>query len=830
MAGFLQVPGWALPLLRRLLYGWVRTTVFPEHPQELGLDPAKPVCYVLQHDHLSNLLVLFQEAQLAGLPSAEAPLHLASRGFPHAVFFLNRRHALTATARERYAHSDLMTALLHEALREGGSDIQIVPVVILWGRRPDKQESILKALFSETWRQPGPLRRLLTIILHGRSVLVRFNAPILLQGLAQAGTNEEQSLRKLSRVLRVHFRRQRQMAIGPDLSHRNTQVETLLAAPPVRQAIAAEAGKHGIAISDAERRARRFALEIASDYSYGIVRAIEIFLSWLWAHLYDGIEIHNIDAVTQIAPSHGIVYVPTHRSHIDYLLLSHMLHRQGLTPPYIAAGDNLNMLLVGPLLRRCGAFFLRRSFKGEPLYAAVFDEYLHLMLTRGFPLKYFIEGGRSRSGRTLTPKAGILGMTVRSFVREHARPLVFVPVYIGYEKVIEGRTYVRELAGKPKQRESLWGVLQSARKIKRVFGTAHINFGRPLALAGFLDAFRPDWDAAADARLEWAREATHCAATELARRLNEAAVINPVNLIALALLPTPRHTADEQVLNRLLAHYQALAAGAPYSTRTVPCALAPRQIVAYVVRLGVAERLSHPLGDLIRVSEGEAPLLAYFRNNVLHLFALPALIACLLNHNRTLGVERVREAVGGIYGLMRAELFLRWSPQELPAAIAAVIDVFVERGLLRREQGGRLCAPEPNSAESAELRLLGETIRPVLERHFLTLALLQHGGSGRRTRRALENDCYLLAQRLTLLYEFNTPEQSEIANFSALIAQLVDSDLLREDDSGLLHFDERITTPLAHTELVLPAEARQTIMRMACAGEAMAGVSRIADL
>ena len=149
-----------------------------------------------------------------------------------------------------------------------------------------------------------------------------------------------------------------------------------------------------------------------------------------------------------VAPGQEIVYLPCHRSHIDYLLLSYLIYRNGLTPPHIAAGDNLDMPLVGGLLRRGGAFFLRRSFKGEPLYAAVFHEYLHLMLARGFPIEYFIEGGRSRTGRTLAPKAGILGMTIASFVRSHSRPLVFVPVYVGYERIIEGDTYVRELAGR----------------------------------------------------------------------------------------------------------------------------------------------------------------------------------------------------------------------------------------------------------------------------------------------------------------------------------------------------------------------------------------------
>jgi glycerol-3-phosphate O-acyltransferase len=817
MATFFRAPGWVLPLARRVLYLWVRPTVFPKDPQSLGVDPSRPVCYVLQDHRYSNRLVLSAEALRCGLPSAEAPLTLGGVRFARSAFFLNPKPMLAGTARERYAPPAMMEALVREALFGDGADLQIVPVVILWGRRPDKEESILRALFSETWRQAGALGHLLTILLNGRNVLVRFNAPISLHALAREQLGQEQALRKLSRVLRVHFRRQREMAIGPDLSHRNTQIETLLQAPAVRLAIADEAARLVIPIDEAERRARRFALEIASDYSYGAVRALELFLSWLWNRLYDGIEIHNIDVVTQIAPGHGIVYVPTHRSHVDYLLLSYCLHRQGLTPPHIAAGANLNMLLIGPLLRRCGAFFLRRSFKGEPLYAAVFHEYLHLMMSRGFPLEYFIEGGRSRSGRMLTPKAGILGMTVRSFIREHARPLVFVPIYIGYEKVIEGRTYVRELSGKPKQRESLWGVLQSARQIRKIFGKVHINFGRPLPLAGFLDSYHPDWASAPAGEDDWPRLATRDAAIELARRLNEAAVINPVNLIALALLATPRHTADEVALKRLLAHYEAIVRDAPYSQVTIACPLSPDAIVDYCRRLRIVERIDHPLGALIALRESQSALLAYYRNNVLHVFALPALIACLATQNRDLGSERIAQAVAGIYGLLQTELFLRWPAAELEAATRAIVDVFVARGLLVRDERGLISAPEPNSQEFVELKAIGEAIRTTLERHFLTLALLQQSGSGSRSKRTLENDCHLLAQRLALLYATSDAAYSEVTTFSALIVHLIDADFLSEDERGLLSFDERLLTPLKYAELVLPVEARQTIRRMASA-------------
>ena len=810
-----RVSKWFIPLARRLLYAWVRTSVFADDARRL-IDPTKPVCYVLQDRHFSNLLVLFEETRRAGLPFADAGLTIGVQRLAHAFFFLNRDRGPAARTPGAGSPSSIPGGLIRLALAEPQVDVQLVPVVILWGRSPAQQDSILKALFSEAWRPPGVWRQFLAVLLHGRQVLVRFSPPTSLQDLLRGGLDEEQARRKLSRVFRVHFRRQRQMAIGPDLSHRNTQVSAILASEQVARAMAEEAATHGIPLLAAKGRAADFALEIASDYSYGVVRALEILLTWLWTRLYDGIEVHNFATVTRIASGQEVVYVPCHRSHIDYLLLSYLIHRQGLSPPHVAAGDNLNLPLLGSLLRRGGAFFLRRSFKGQALYAAVFDAYLHLMLARGFPIEYFIEGGRSRSGRMLVPKAGILGMTVRSFIREHVRPLVFIPTYIGYEKVIEGRTYVDELAGQPKQRESLLGLLQSARRIKRIFGKVHVNFGEPLALASLLDQQHPDWRTESTHQPDWARNATRLAAAELAKRINEAAVINPVNLLALVLLATPKHTADEGALLRLLGHYQALHALAPYAPVTIGCEADPQQIIAYGERLAIVERFRDPLGDLIRIPATQAPLLAYFRNNVLHLVALPAVLACLLSHNHELEDKRVRQAVAGICRLMRAELFLRWSDDALQDATEKIIEVLAGRSLLRRRvEHGSLAAPEPVSQEFAELHLLGEAIRPLLERHFLTLALLQRHGSGQLTRQTLEDHCQLLAQRLSLLYDFNAPDFPEKSTFAAFIGNLIEGDFLTEGDDGRLRFDERLLTPLAHSELVLSLEARQSIRRMA---------------
>lgn len=808
-----KISSWFVPLARRVLYFWVRTTVFAEGAA--SIDPARPVCYALNDRHLSNLLVLFEESRRAGLPAAEAPLVFGPATARRSVFFVNR---------QRNGASQEFSATLVGAVRavvaDPMLDIQLVPVVILWGRSPDKQESILKALFAETWRNPGMFRQLFAILVHGRQTMVRFNAPLSLRELVHGGAaplGETQASRKVSRILRVHFRRQRQMAIGPDLSHRNTQIEMLLASDPVRLAIAEETARLGITSGEAYGRANKFALEIASDYSYGTMRALELFLTWLLEHLYDGIDTHNFDALTRIAPGQGIVYIPCHRSHVDYLLLSYLIHRNGMTAPHIAAGVNLNMPLVGSLLRRGGAFFLRRSFKGEPLYAAVFHEYLHLMLERGFPIEYFIEGGRSRTGRTLTPKAGILGMTIASYVRSHSRPLVFVPVYIGYERLIEGATYARELAGRPKQRETLWTLLTSVCKIRRIYGQVHVNFGEPLPLSGFLDGYRPNWRAERDeANGEWVRGATREAAFALATRINDAAVINPVSLVALALLATPRCTADLHGLRRLIGHFQALDSAAPYSPQRISCDRDPAQVIAHAERLGIVEQIAHPFGNLVRVVEGQAQQLPYFRNNILHIFAVPALIACLLSNNRSLDVQRLTDAVVGIYSLMRSALFLRWSEEEVLHEIQRVIGIFAERGLLRRaERPGWLLAPETNGQEFPELHMIGETLGPMLGRSFLALSLLQQRGSGKLTRTVLEKDCQLLAQRLALLHGFAETETADKSDFSNVVANLLDAELLSEDEEGLLRFDQLLLGPLAYTELVLPADARQSIRRMA---------------
>ncbi|MCC2637905.1 MAG: plsB [Moraxellaceae bacterium] len=806
-----------LLLARKLLYIFVRTTILPEDLKQLQIDPDKPVCYVLQTRFLSNLLVLETETRKLGLPRA-----LKSMGSPQlrenrSLFFLTRSDNPSPLQRNRFAYSSRFVRLLEAVRANPGLDVQLVPVTILWGRSPDKENSIFKILFADSWATPGVLKQVITILLHGRQTFVKFSAPVSMRGLVDEDQSPDITLRKLSRVLRVHFRRQREVAIGPDLSHRRILLQAILNAAPVQQAIAREMEDKKISRDKASERSLKYAREIAADYSYPVIRLFYLFLTWLWTRLYDGVDVHHFERVRHVAQDHEIVYVPCHRSHIDYLLLSYVIFQRGLMTPHIAAGDNLNMPVVGALMRGAGAFFLRRSFKGNFLYSAVFNEYLHQITIKGYSIEYFIEGGRSRTGRLLSPRAGMLSMTLRGYLRDHTRPIVFIPAYIGYEKLMEGKTYVGELAGKPKQKETIWGVFAAVRKIKKTFGKVQLSFGEPIHLDQLLDSEFAAWretPVADDQKTPWMNSTIEKLATRINTNINAAASVNPVNLLSMVLLSTPKHAMDEDALVAQVDLYRRLLARVPYSGELVVTDMNGRDIVAYGEKLKLLHRIKHPLGDLIGVNDEQAMLLTYFRNNVLHLFILPSLIACLMQHNGELTRGEILRMVRSTYRFLQSELFLPWCLESVEGVITQWLEAFVDSGLLIARDDEHLICASPTSEAYAELNVLAQAVRQNIERYYMTVSLLTQLGSGRISPKRLEDLCHLLAQRLSVLHEFSAPEFSDKALFRNFVQTLVNTGVATVDGRDHLRFDDQLITIAAESRLILSAETRHGIQQI----------------
>ncbi|MDI1301095.1 MAG: glycerol-3-phosphate 1-O-acyltransferase PlsB [bacterium] len=806
-----------LAFARKLLYMLVHTTVLPEDLKQLQLDPDKPVCYVLQTRFLSSLLVMEAETRKAGLPRAMKPMLSPHLRENRSVFFLTRSDNPSALQRNRFAYSPRFIRLVEAVRANPQLDVQLVPVTILWGRSPDKESSIFKILFADSWATPGMLKQFITILLHGRQTYVKFSPPVSVRGIVEENLSEEITLRKLARVLRVHFRRQREMAMGPDLSHRRTLVKSLLKATPVQQAITDEVADKKITREKATERAHQYADEIAADYSYPVIRIFDIVLTWLWTRLYDGVDVHHFDDVRDAAHAHEIVYVPCHRSHIDYLLLSYVLLHRGLMTPHIAAGANLNMPVVGSLLRRAGAFFLRRSFKGNFLYAAVFNEYLHLITAKGYPMEYFIEGGRSRTGRLLSPRTGMLAMTLRSYLRDHKRPIVFIPAYIGYEKLMEGQTYVGELSGKAKKKESIWGVISTVRRIKKTFGKVQLSFGEPIYLENLLDAEFEAWretPVPEDGKTPWISSTINKLAQQINTNINSAAAVNPVNLLSLVLLSTPKHAMDEEGLAKQIDLYRRLLTAVPYSDRIELTELHGQEIIAYGEQLKILRRIRHPLGDMICLDDEQALQLTYFRNNVLHLFTLPSLIACLMQQSGELHRAQVVQLVRNIYPFIQSELFLPWCNESVEKVILQWLDALAESGLLIARSSEQMICPSPNSEAYAELSVLAQGVQQNLERYYMTVSLLSQQGSGRITKKRLEDLCHLLAQRLSILHEFSAPEYSDKSLFRNFVETLINTGQVQTDDKDCLRFDHRLINIAGESRLILDAETRQTIQQI----------------
>jgi glycerol-3-phosphate O-acyltransferase len=821
--------------VRKVLGLWVRVIVKPDDAAADIVALPRPVCYVLENESQTDLAVLNNACAQLRLASPERRLVVGDHRVERAYFELMRRANFfsnrTLLRTPRYLEHLVATATLHPDF-----DLYFVPVAIFWGRAPQKESSLWRLLFTEDWGLVGRFRKVLNVIFNGRNTLVYFGDPVRLQEVVQEGMSEPRSVRRILRALRSGLRAQRASTIGPDLSHRRTLVAQILKTRSVRQAVRREMKSRAEAGRPITRRAalllaRKHGVEIAANYSHPFITFMWLLLGRLWNWLYDGVEFEHVENLDVVGDGAEIIYVPCHRSHMDYLLLSYCIYRKGFAVPHIAAGVNLNMPVIGRLLRKGGAFFLRRSFKGDPLYAVVFTQYLSFMMARGHPLEYFVEGGRSRTGRVLTPRTGMLSMTVRSFLKDPKRRVVFMPVYFGYERIVEGRTYIGELSGLPKEKESVFGLVKASVSVLRSkFGKVHVNLGAPIFLDDILQKHNPEWRTASrehdaprpdeeprggDVRAGWTGAVIDDLAISIVTGINAAAAVTPINLVATAMLATPRQSLPESVLVGQLELYQRLLREAPYSSLVTVTAESGAQMTHYAQSMGMLTRQAHGLGDIMRMNAQSAVLATYYRNNVLHLFAMPSLIACCFISNATMRTVDVQRLVWRVYPYIAAELFLRWDEAQIGPVVQSLLHAFVTLKLLDvNHDHSEWQRPAPTSLEAVRLSLLAEATIQTVERYYLVVALLLQAGSGKMGQEALEDRCTLMAQRMSVLYGLNSPEFFDTSLFRNFIHLLRRRNVVQVSEDGKLLFNELLFGVATDAQLVLSEQIRHSILQV----------------
>jgi len=773
----------------------VNSKLLPEDPiKDLEIDLEQPIYYVLQRNSTSSFLMLQEKARALGLPEPKIISKKSNKIENGSVFFLQSKMILGLGGSPIQRYQKCLFQLLEQQRSDKEIKHQLLPLSIYWGRNPGKENSFFRVIFTDT-ESASFIRKFFLFIFQGRNTFIRLTKPVDLRRVAFSETKHDVQVRKLTRTLRVHFHRLRQVAMGPLVSNRNQMVTNLIVSDTVREAINREMKKKKLTKSKATKLAKKYALEISSAYSYKAVRFMESMLTHLWNKIYDGVVVQNAELVREIASTHQVIYVPSHRSHIDYLLLSYTLYHEGLVPPHIAAGINLNFWPAGPLLRRGGAFFLRRSFGGNKLYTAVFNEYIYQLMNRGTPLEFFPEGGRSRTGRLLQPKTGLLAMTVQALLRGTRKPVAIIPVYIGYERMFEGNSYLKELRGGEKKKESFGQLLGIRKTLKQNFGKVYLNFSPPIDLNKYLDQHEPDWKdykGQVGAKPIWLTQRVSSLSELIMQRINATSRVNSISLVALVLLSSERTAVGKKELAIQLDLLLSLMKSVPYSSCTMVPTESGQALIEQAKDLGTIFEVKNPMGDIITTTEETAVLMTYYRNNIIHIFIAFSLVAsCFVNHKRVALSTLVKRCLQ-FYPFLKRELFIHWSSEDFEIQIEKTVESFIELKLLSKSDT-HIIRPNELCDELDQLLLMAEIIKPILLRYGILLTLLSSQAGKSISRRELEQHSQEVAQRLAALYSINAPESFDKDLFKTTTSVLRKTGLIKiADDNSFEVSDELV--------------------------------------
>ncbi|MDH5918689.1 glycerol-3-phosphate 1-O-acyltransferase PlsB [Vibrio splendidus] len=753
----------------------VKGTSIPSNPvEDLNIDLSKPIVYALPFRSSVDILTLQKHALELGLPDPLSKLEINGKSLQRYVFISSRKTLLQDDDYVPSSSIEVFSELLSLHAEDSDLDVQVIPATVLWGRKPGKennQKPYLQAM--------NGLEKSKAVLLAGRDCLVRFSPVVSLRYMANSHGTDNTIAHKLARVARIHFSRQKLAASGPNLPSRQALFDRLLKSEAIKKAIEDEAQAKNISIEKASKEAQDIMDEIAANFSYSLIKRGEKILGWLWNKLYQGLHISNASTVRKLAQDgHEIVYVPCHRSHMDYLLLSYVLYHEGMVPPHIAAGINLNFFPAGPIFRHGGAFFIRRSFKGNKLYSTIFREYLAELFAKGYSVEYFSEGGRSRTGRLLQAKTGMLAMTIQAMLRGMNRPVTLVPVYIGYEHVMEVATYAKELRGKRKEKENASLVIRTIRKLRN-FGKGYVNFGEPIQLNQYLNEHSPEWtkdiDPMGTSKPQWMNPVVNDLATKMMTHINDAAATNALTLCATALLASRQRALSRDSLVSQINCYLSLLKNVPYSaTFTVPKDSA-EDLVKHAESLNKFLIESDSMGDIISLDRHQSILMTYYRNNIIHLFALPSLIAQMTIRQHGLTIDAIQENVAAIYPFLKKELFLSYDEDQLESVVANIIEELVGQGMLVVSDNQVTI----NQSNSQALMLLGRTISETLQRYSIALNLLAENPD--LDKSDLEQKSQDIAQRLGRLQGINAPEFFDKGVFASMFATLKQQQYLDND-------------------------------------------------
>jgi glycerol-3-phosphate O-acyltransferase len=408
--------------------------------------------------------------------------------------------------------------------------------------------------------------------------------------------------------------------------------EDILARPAFRGGLARLARETGSSEAQTTREATRYLREIAATHSPFVIdlvgHLIRLFYTQGYARAlrYDREKLARVQALAQ---RQSVVFLPTHKSNLDHLVLQYMLHENGLPPNHTAGGINMNFFPVGQLVRRSGVFFIRRTFKDNAVYKFVLGHYIDYLIEKRFPLEWYIEGGRSRSGKLLPPRFGLLAYVVDAYRRGRTEDVALIPVSIAYDQISDVQDYAREQRGGAKRRESLGWFVGVVRRMRRRYGSIHIDFGEPLSLAKALGPPDPRAEPDPDER----NLALQKLAFEVCVRINDVTPITPTSLVTLALLGAGDQAQTvPDVMLRLRNLLWAVEHRSLPNTGLAELETSEgvERVLEALAENEVVDRFAEGSECVYRIGPERELAAAYYRNSIIHFFVSPAIVELAL--------------------------------------------------------------------------------------------------------------------------------------------------------------------------------------------------------
>ena len=542
-------------------------------------------------------------------------------------------------------------------------NIQFLPVAVVWNRRPEKLRSETMRFLLGAEDEPGPIQKMFYVASRDHEPIVQIGAPIAIEEIFEhyKNTTEERQIRAVRLLLRRYLYRESHVIRGPRIRSHSWMKKLIINSGTVQKLIQEEHIRTKTSQEKITKQVERTFEHIAARFSFGTVVMVARVCHFIWNRIYSGVDIRDedIERFQQAIREGTPILVPSHRSHLDYLLISSEFFKRGLVLPHIVAGENLAFFPVGNIFRRCGAFIIKRSFKNERIFPVIFTRYVQQLIRDGFPIEFFIEGGRSRTGKLLYPKLGVLSMvTEASSQMRNDQKVSLLPVAVSYEQIAEEKSYANELGGGKKKKESVFSIFRASKVILKRFGKVYIRIGEPIIINEEIQQYEKPWEQLSEQRR---KEILGYMGESIMHRIGANMLILPTGVTAMALLCEPSLGLTLSTLRDRSRRFDFLlrSVGAQFGAKHDFGGWVVQEALERFLSEGWIKNIDDESEGIIQVVPQNRITMEYYKNGILHHVATTSMLAsAILGVMQKEGQVRIQDFWDKIFILFQYQVFL----------------------------------------------------------------------------------------------------------------------------------------------------------------------------